>query len=105
MGVFCAFWSADLQSILDVRICSSALSAREYQCLRVWSLGWGLDGHFWEREIWETAVLAGFLHHLDYPFLFFFFFLLLVLTSSTSHTFPSKHCMYYVSHRCSRRTC
>lgn len=60
MGVFRAFWSADLQSILDVRICSSALSAREYQLLRVCGrLEGAWTGSILEREAWEIAVLVG----------------------------------------------
>lgn len=73
MGVFCAFWSADLQSILDVRICSSALSAREYQLLRVWSLGRGLDGkHLGKGGVGNSGPRRTLAYLMDFPFLFFF---------------------------------
>ena len=67
------------RAFLDLRICSSALSALEYQCSR-WSLGMGFGWDIWERTAWETPVLRGFLHHLDSPP--FSFFLFLTLSSS-----------------------
>lgn len=68
------------------------------------SLGWAWTGIFGKGRQRETAALAGFLHHLDYPFLFsssssLFSF---IFHTSISHIFSSKHYMYYVSHRCSR---
>lgn len=76
MGVFCAFWSADLQSILDVRICSSALSAREYQLLRVWSLGRGLGReHLGKGGVGNSGPRRALAYHMDFPFLFLFSFI------------------------------
>lgn len=75
-GRFCAFWSADLQSILDVRICSSALSAREYQCSGCGrSDGLGRE-HLGNGGTGNSGPRRAFAHQMGFLFFFFLFLLL-----------------------------
>lgn len=97
LGVFCAFWSADLQSILDVRICSSALSAREYQCSGCRrSDGLGRE-HLGKWRHGKQRSSQGFCTpYMDFTFFIIFFIIFSFLsfsphTSILPHTFSPRN--------------
>lgn len=100
-GRFCAFWSADLQSILDVRDLFQRAVGPGVSVLRVWFARMGLDGHLGKEDTGNSGPRRLFAPS-GLPFPFFLLLSSPFFHASISHTFSSKHYMYYVSHRCSR---
>lgn len=90
-GRFCAFWSADLQSILDVRDLFQRAVGPGVSVLRVWFARMGLDGHLGKGDTGNSGPRRLFAPSgLPFPSFFFFslllFYTLPFLTPSPRNT-------------------